>query len=181
MILKILTVSKSALEQDSSHESNSRHSLGVKFKSLLTQKWSRPTKSNAFHCIKARRAGARYEAEQSVSTNMATVTVYFQRRLELSLEPVDKCLRAVLGLVRWRQDSNFLKAHIFTAILIPNNYATVFTMFAQKDKAEEIGKGKVRFVCRSYRIFGQDSFLNISTHPRNFATKRDFKALTKTL
>ena len=33
-------------------------------------------------------------------------------------------------------------------------YATVFTMFAQEDKAEEIGKGKVRFVCRSYRIFG---------------------------
>ena len=31
-------------------------------------------------------------------------------------------------------------------------YATVFTMFAQKDKAKE--KGKVRFVCRSYRIFG---------------------------
>ena len=33
-------------------------------------------------------------------------------------------------------------------------YATVFTMFAQKDKPEEIGKGKVGFVCRSYRIFG---------------------------
>ena len=31
---------------------------------------------------------------------------------------------------------------------------TYGTMFAQKGKAEEIGKGKVRFVCRSYRIFG---------------------------
>ena len=33
-------------------------------------------------------------------------------------------------------------------------YGTVFTMFAQKGKAEETGKEKVRLVCRSYRIFG---------------------------
>ena len=33
-------------------------------------------------------------------------------------------------------------------------YGIVFTMFAQKGKAEETGTGKVRFVCRSYCIFG---------------------------
>ena len=47
--------------------------------------------------------------------------------------------------------------------------------------AEEIVKEKVRFLCRSYRIFCPDSFLGISTYSRNFATKSNFKALTKTL
>jgi len=76
--------------------------------------------------------------------------------------------------LRFSESTHFYR-HFIT------KYVTVFMIIAQKDKVEEIGRGKVRFVCCSYCIFGYDSFLNISTYPRNFATKRDFKDLTKIL
>ena len=68
----------------------------------------------------ARRAGERSEAEQSASTNMAFVTVWFLETPETELTPVENCLRAVLELVRRRQNSNVLKVHSFPVILILN-------------------------------------------------------------
>ena len=73
--------------------------------------------------------------------------------------------------------SNELKVHSFPVILVQN--MQYFLRYSLTKTAEEIVKEKVRVFCHSYRIFGPDSFLSIST--RNFATKRNFKALTKTL
>ena len=109
--------------------------------------------------------GARYEAEQSVSTNMASMTVCFLEKTGT----VSKCLRAVLGFVRWRQISNVLKVHSFPVILVQNMHIS----------KKEIVKEKVRYFCRSYRIFGPDSILSISTYPRNFAAKRKLQGLDK--
>ena len=67
-----------------------------------------------------RRAGERSEAEQSASTNMAFVTVWFLEKPGTELTPVENCLRAVLELVRRRQNSNVLKVHSFPVILILN-------------------------------------------------------------
>ena len=67
-----------------------------------------------------RRAGERSEAEQSASTNMAFVTVWFLKKPGTELTPVENCLRAVLELVRRRQNSNVLKVHSFPVILILN-------------------------------------------------------------
>ena len=68
----------------------------------------------------SRRAGERSEAEQSASTNMAFVTVWFLEKPGTELTPVENCLRAVLELVRRRQNSNVLKVHSFPVILILN-------------------------------------------------------------
>ena len=70
--------------------------------------------------IQTRRAGERSEAEQSASTNMAFVTVWFLEKPGTELTPVENCLRAVLELVRRRQNSNVLKVHSFPVILILN-------------------------------------------------------------
>lgn len=94
--------------------------------------------------------------------------------------PVEKCLRAVLGFVRRRQNSNLLKVNKF-ARHFDTKHAILSSMFTLKETAEEIVKGKVRFSCRSYGIFGPDSLLNIYSYPKNFVTKRNFKALTRTL
>lgn len=71
-------------------------------------------------CKISRRAGERSEAEQSASTNMAFVTVWFLEKPGTELTPVENCLRAVLELVRRRQNSNVLKVHSFPVILILN-------------------------------------------------------------
>ena len=68
----------------------------------------------------SRRAGECSEAEQSASTNMAFVTVWFLEKPGTELTPVENCLRAVLELVRRRQNSNVLKVHSFPVILILN-------------------------------------------------------------
>ena len=67
-----------------------------------------------------RRAGERSEAEQSACTNMAFVTVWFLEKPGTELTPVENCLRAVLELVRRRQNSNVLKVHSFPVIFILN-------------------------------------------------------------
>lgn len=82
--------------------------------------------------------------------NMATVTVYFQKRLQLSSQPVEKCLRAVLGLVRWYQDSHVLKAHIFTAMLIPNMPQFLRYWLKQINRGNRKRKGKV---CLSFVLY----------------------------
>lgn len=55
--------------------------------------------------------------------------ISLERRLELSSMPVEKCLRAVLGLVRRRQSSNLLKVNKF-ARHFDTKHAILSSMFA---------------------------------------------------
>ena len=58
-------------------------------------------------------------------------------------------------------------------------YVTVFMIIAQKDKVEEIGKGKVRFVCCLYCIFGYDSFFKYFYLSEKFCYKERLQRLDK--
>lgn len=96
---------------------------GLKTKACFVKRWAYATiYTHGFGgtFTLTRRAGERSEAEQSASTNMAFVTVWFLEKPGTELTPVENCLRAVLELVRRRQNSNVLKVHSFPVILILN-------------------------------------------------------------
>ena len=115
-----------------------------------------------------RRAGARYEADK--------YGVCDRVFLWEDCNWVNACQMmhpSGPGLAQRQILNSELKVTVFPSI--DTKLAILSSIFASKETADEIIKERVRFFCRSYRIFGLDSFLSISTYPRNFVTKGIFK------
>ena len=109
---------------------------------------------------------------------MASVTVFFKRRLQLSIRLSIKTSERSWDQSKGAKSRMYWKFTVFPSFW----YQTCNTFFDNRLERDCRGKSKRdgKVFCRSYRIFGPDSFLSISTYPRNFATKRNFKTLTET-
>ena len=126
-----------------------------------------------------------HEAEQSLFSNMACVTVCLLEKTGTKSTPVRMMPPSGPGISQSRAQSlgispkapNLECTESAHAVFPSFWYQTCNTFFhiglGRDRRRNSKREGKVFSFCRSYRIFGPDSFfLSISTYPRIFARKR---------